>query len=270
MTARRHLVYTIALDYEGCCVHRNMAKMLVSSLLRTRFSGDVLVFHNSPIPLFQVPRVGIFEKSLKVPPEVSHRQFGEFVMRYKHGVAADLPMAGYDKVMFLDCDTIALRNIDHLLEGDWDLAFCVEPGSRIQDGAYGAYLTADERKHSRREGINSGTWAVAASRCAELLERWKELQTKPTGVNFRGFRDQVTLNRVVLDWDGVAREFPRNEVALPLCNGHAHTYGGFSRAALVHAASADGPDYKLRFLFSLFAGAFLYDTELALLNIMEM
>ncbi|MEZ5301897.1 MAG: hypothetical protein R3F11_14805 [Verrucomicrobiales bacterium] len=34
-------------------------------------------------------------------------------------IAAD----AFDKVLFLDCDCLALRNIDHLLEGDWDIRF---------------------------------------------------------------------------------------------------------------------------------------------------
>ena len=29
----------------------------------------------------------------------------------------------YDKILFLDCDSLALRNIDHLLEGDWDIRY---------------------------------------------------------------------------------------------------------------------------------------------------
>lgn len=41
--ARRNLVYTVAIDRPGQTGHRNMAKMLVSSLLRTRFSGDIMV-----------------------------------------------------------------------------------------------------------------------------------------------------------------------------------------------------------------------------------
>ena len=79
----RHLVYTLALDMGGATAHRNMAKLLVSSLLRTRFDGDIVVFHNSPHPLFMVPRKGVREvalqsrrKYLKTPVSVRETEWG--------------------------------------------------------------------------------------------------------------------------------------------------------------------------------------------------
>ncbi|MGI8605403.1 MAG: hypothetical protein ACR2OZ_20710 [Verrucomicrobiales bacterium] len=50
----RHLAYTVAFDAPGSPGHRMMAKMLASTLLRTYFDGDVIVFRNSPDPLFRV------------------------------------------------------------------------------------------------------------------------------------------------------------------------------------------------------------------------
>ena len=69
----RNLIYTLALDYVETTAHRNLAKLLVSSLLRTRFSGDILVFHTSPAPLFMVAREGVREVVLDVPAEAFAR-----------------------------------------------------------------------------------------------------------------------------------------------------------------------------------------------------
>ena len=63
-----HLVYTAAFDAPGSESYRFLAKMLASSLVRTYFPGDVVVFRNSLAPLFQVERKGLHEVYLETPP----------------------------------------------------------------------------------------------------------------------------------------------------------------------------------------------------------
>ena len=244
--------------------------MLVSSLLRTRFSGDIMVFHNSPSPLFMVAREGVREVHLRV--QEGGWPDGDFVayaQSCKHGVAAHIDMAAHDRIMFIDCDALALRNIDHLFSGAWDLAVTVENGSRIQEYGYGGYLTKRERNSIKRDGMNSGTWVVSAERCAELLRRWRKVESRPPPDRLC-LREQSAFNRVALNWDGVLHEWPRGEIALPLVTGHLTSYPQYKDAAIVHAASGHPTDYKLRFLFSIFAGRFLFDSQLTLFNITEM
>jgi hypothetical protein len=264
----RNLVYTLALDREGETGHRNLAKLLVSSLLRTRFSGEILVFHNSPTPLFLVARDGVREVHLDVDGAESPHEFAGRAQSSKHAVAGQIDAARYDRVMYLDCDSVALRNIDHLLAESCELTVVSEPGRRIQLLAYGGYLTAHEHANLDREGINSGTWAVAGSRFAELLARWRAAEMQPP-VAPSCLREQSAFNRVVLDWDGDVRVWPDHLVALPFCNSYAATFPVFTSAAIVHAAGG-GLDDKLRFLFSLFAGTFLFDPQLLLFNVLEM
>lgn len=266
----RHLVYTLALDIEGATGHRNLAKLLVSSLLRTRFAGDILVFHNSPAPLFMVARKGVREVPLEMVEMISDEfDFALQAQSYKHAIAAHIDPLLYDKVMFIDCDAVVLRNIHHLLAGENDLTVFAEPWTKIQAHCYGGYLTSAERAQFVREGFNSGTWAVAGSSFGELLRRWREVELQTP--NDRGcMREQSAFNRVVLDWDGGAKVWPQHEIALPLCNGHSATYRAFMGATIVHAAGGDSVNQKLRFLFSAFAGTFLFDPQLALFNIMEM
>ena len=267
---KRHLVYTVALDRPGQTGHRNMAKMLVSSLLRTRFSGDILVFHDAPGPLFMVARAGVREVRLRVPEEgCADGDFTAYAQSCKHGVAAHLDTAAYDRIMFIDCDALALRNIDHLFAGEWELAVTVETGSKIQEYGYGGYLTKRERKTVVRDGMNSGTWVVAAERCGELLRRWRKVESRAP-LDPECLREQSAFNRVAVNWDGVVQAWPRGEIALPLVTGHLTAYPEYCRAAIVHVASGYPVDYKMRFLFSIFAGRFLYDSQLALFNVMEM
>jgi hypothetical protein len=266
----RYLIYTIALDPEGTTGHRNLAKMLVSSLLRTRFSGDIMVFHNSSIPLFMVHRAGVEEVKIDTPDaEIGNGAFAALAQSAKHRVARQIDHNRYDKIMFMDCDTIAIRNVDTMLQGEWDLAVFAEPGRSIEEECYGAYLTPEEAVRLKREGLNSGTWAVAASHFPDLIGKWREVEAKPPEVD-GWFREQSAFNRVVLDWPGAVHHWSPSSIALPLCNHNHATYRGYTRATIVHAAGPDGVNYKLQFLFSAYSGAFLFDSQLALLNILEM
>ncbi len=65
---KKNLVYTIAFDSPQSEGYRFLGKMLASSLVRTFFTGDVVVFRNSPMPLFLVERKGLEEVYLETPP----------------------------------------------------------------------------------------------------------------------------------------------------------------------------------------------------------
>ena len=266
----RNLIYTLALDPAGATGHWSLAKLLVSSLLRTRFSGDIVVFHNSPRPLYMVTRMGLREVYLDLPRAAKDmRDFTVLAQTSKHAVRKWITGAHYDKVMFLDCDCVALRNVDHFFDGDYDLAVYSEPGTKIQGGGYGGYLTGTEWRDLKRRGINSGTWVVSGKRFGELLDRWKKTQARnPTQVC--SLREQSAFNRIALDWRGCLAELPGREITLPLCNCNVSEYRTYTNSTIIHAAGGYDVNYKLRFLFSAFAGAFFFDPQLALFNILEM
>src|SRR5688572_11102853 len=98
----KNLIYTIALDRPGETGHRNLAKLLVSSLLRTRFSGDILVFHTTPYPLFMVARAGVREVQVKLPRKLPKEYgFVALAQSFKHEVADQIDASAYDRVMFI-------------------------------------------------------------------------------------------------------------------------------------------------------------------------
>lgn len=264
----RNLVYTVALDRAGATGHRNMAKLMVSSLLRTNFSGDIVVFHNSQQPLFHVPRAGVQEVPVSLDDGDEHHEFIWAAQSLKYEVARHLKTQAYDKVLFLDCDIVVLRNIDHLLHGAWSLAVFTETNTHIQQGAYNGYLTKRQREGLKRLGMNSGSWAVEASRYHEFMERWQAVESKPP--KCQCLREQSAFNRAVLDWKGDVYEWPHREIALPFCLGNLMTYREFSQAAIVHMAGGNGPLEKMPFLFGLFASRFLCDEQLTLFNVLEM
>ena len=97
----RHLVYTLALDHPpGALGHFTMAKFLVLSLLRTHFDGDIVVFKNSDVPLFMVPRAGVREVFIQTPDPESEL-YWDYAQSFKFRVRHHLEVADYDKVLFL-------------------------------------------------------------------------------------------------------------------------------------------------------------------------
>ena len=263
---RRHLVYTIALDCPGERGQRNLAKLLVSSLLRTGFGGEIVVFHTTPDPLFLVARAGVREVRLKLPRNAPRGPaFVAFAQSWKHEIGEHIDASAYGKIMFLDCDSLVLRNVDHLLEGEWDFAVLRDVGSRIQDFCWGGYLTAAERDTLNCAGFNSGSFAVRSERFHELLDWWRDVER----ARVRGFlREQSAFNRVVLDWDGALWEWDPREIVLPFAPS-AH-YRDCAAAAIVHAAGGGSPEERAQFLFGMFASVFLFDSQLMLFNVLEM
>ncbi len=56
-----NLIYSVAFDPPGWRGGRTLLKMLGGSLLRTYWSGDILLFRNFEQPLFLVERAGLKE-----------------------------------------------------------------------------------------------------------------------------------------------------------------------------------------------------------------
>ena len=90
--------------------------------------------------------------------DITLKNLRALAQSFKHEVADQIDASAYDRVMFIDCDSVALRNIDHLFEGDWDLAVYGEPETSIRDYAR-AFLNKHEQQHLEGLGYNSATWA---------------------------------------------------------------------------------------------------------------
>ena len=83
---KKNLVYTIAFDAPQSEGYRFLGKMLCSSLLKTFFTGDIVVFRNSPAPMFLVERKGLEEVYFETP--AMHSQEGaEEAWCWKYRVA---------------------------------------------------------------------------------------------------------------------------------------------------------------------------------------
>jgi len=280
-----HLVYTVAFDAPGSESYRFLAKMLASSLVRTYFPGDVVVFRNSPAPLFQVERKGLHEVYVPMPP-MEGQAGAERAWCWKYKVAAMIEHPEqYDKILFLDCDSLALRNLDELLEGDWDIRYQPERGQMMDVGKFNAFLTEQELERAgQREGVNSGTIAVRGSHFHEVMRRWQAIDEGEL-VRDSGFRDQASWNALLLreaERGETGAPGPAGRVALPALKvepfpvgevqfpGYLDpAYQSYSKAALTHNILPDTKE-KIEFTFGLYMRTFYCDPSGLFFSMLEM
>ena len=263
-----NLVYTVCFDAPGSESYRFLGKMLASSLVRTFFTGKVVVFRNSPAPLFLVERKGLEEVFLETP-DMYGQERAEFAWCWKYRVAPLIENPEqYDKILFLDCDSLALRNIDRLLEGDWDIRYQPERGKLGNGKSFNAFLTDEEMSLAgKRDGANSGTLAVRGSIFHEVMEEWQRIDEEEP-VRDSGFRDQASWNALLMRRGEVgsagaaphqvwkAEPFPPGEVQFPgYLDPH---YTSYSKAALTHNILPDTKE-KIEFTFGLYMRTFYCD-----------
>ncbi|MDB6136647.1 MAG: hypothetical protein JWM59_4890 [Verrucomicrobiales bacterium] len=260
----RNLAYTIAFDPPGDARHRALAKMLTSSLLKTYFDGDILVFRNTEAPLFLVERKGLEEIYIETP-EVPEAGWADLAMRWKYLAADRIETGRYDKILFLDCDCLALRNIDHLLQGEWDIACQPEKGISISCPQFSAFLTDGEMGEWRRDGINSGTWAVRGSKFHEVMRQWARIDSS---LALRGRRasDQPAWNRLLLDTDLRVESFPDGEIQFPMFQ-HPR-FPAYHKAALTHNLGGTLTE-KVHFTFGLYMQSFYCDPSALFLQFLD-
>ena len=263
----RHLAYTLALDHPpGAVGHRTMAKFLVLSLLRTRFSGDIVVFRNSPAPLFMVPRAHVREVLVETDaPE--GEAFWDYAQSWKFRVREHLDVRGYDKVLFLDADCLALRNINAMLEGDWDLAYYPEPGSRATMNWFNCFISEEEAAGMDCEGVNGGILGVRAERYQEVMESWERIHGGPAPRK-KFFADQAALTRLVIDTGLRKRPLALADVATPM--GYDPRPSVYFESNIVHLAGSMSFEHKMRFMFGLYMSTFFLDRQATLLHVLDL
>jgi hypothetical protein len=243
-----------------------MAKMLVLSLLRTGFDGDIVVLKNSPDPLFLVARKGVREVLIDVG-DSGALDYWDHVQAWKFRVHGLLDVRGYDKVMFLDADHMALGDVTPLLEGNWDLGFYREPGTTIEHPNYHCFFSKSETRGCKDQGANAGMFAVRASRYHAVMKEWERIFEGPAKRE-KYFTDQAALNRLIKDTSRRTRQFTREEVAYPF--SHDPLPQKYFSAKLVHLAGSTELDEKLRFMFGLYLNTYFFDPGALLMQMMEM
>jgi glycosyltransferase involved in cell wall biosynthesis len=212
----RDLVYLVAI---GSVEPRFMraVEWCVTSLRRWgRYSGDVAVVTDRPEAMPDVVRaearvVRVEESQMRDPAHGRNDYERYLIGRLR--VHRLLDVAAYNRVLYVDCDVLAIRDVAPLLDG----LDCFRYSREFQPMSapmYNACLSDAELAEARwRRGINSGVFAAPGSQLGECLDRWKELlDAHPRGHAY----DQPALNALVLRGLIRARPLPAFSVGYPV------------------------------------------------------
>ncbi len=191
-TARpKVLCYTLALDLNEVKFYRQQVRMMVASLKRCGFSGDIKVIHNGDTEIFDHPDPNVEEIGIDAPPTTA------LCYRVKFKARDLFSVEGYDWVLFLDSDFIVHANLDSWFTGPEVIRYATEPGFEIHYPQFGAFLTDGEMDNLKRDGINSGAFVIKANHFHEVMALWEEIDA---GESIRcKAGDQHAWNRLLLD-----------------------------------------------------------------------
>lgn len=185
------LCYTLALDMKEVKCFRQQARMMVASLMRSGFTGDIKIIHNGETEIFDHPHPNVEEIGIDAPTTTAlcHR------IKFK---ARDLfSVEGYDWVMFLDSDFIVSTKLDSWFTGPEIIRYATEPGLEIHYPQFNGFLTDEEMANLRREGINSGAFVIRADHFHAVMALWEEIDMGDSPRCKIG--DQHAWNRLLLD-----------------------------------------------------------------------
>jgi hypothetical protein len=268
------LAYTVAFDQPGASSLRQMAKILVGSLLRNYFPGDIVVFRNTLEPLYLVERKGLREIYVDTP-ELHGKTMQECAMAFKYRARhwlypEDGPESECAKVMFIDADCLCLRNLDHLLLGNEQILYTEEPGIPWRQPQFSTFMTDEELKSEARNGINSGTMVVEGNVYAAVMAEWERID-ETEAARERKFSEQGAFQRLV--WEQQRKDGPwkaakmeTREVSFPL---HIHRdFMKYRDAAILHFVGGNAEE-KLQLMFAMYMAFFFRDKSGMFMNLLE-
>jgi hypothetical protein len=201
----RLLAYTMSFYLEGSTLFRAMGKLLVSSLLRTGFCGNIIVFHNNAVPLFPTGGGGVIAHF--VYPATICERMSYAGSRFNYEARDWIDGSLYDHILYLDSDCLALRNIDQLLV-DWahEVTY-LEEHDPIRYRQVQRHFSDEELAKDAiggRRGSNAGIWRVRGD-----LAQWNRLVVN-RGYDCTHFPfDEALINTGhVADWTRALIHFP--------------------------------------------------------------
>lgn len=233
-------------------------KGLVSSLMKSLFTGSIVVFKNSEMPLYKVERKQLEE--VFIPTVVQGRGVAErkAARDFLFDLCTYLNPEERQWVVFADAVGLALRNIDHLVPQDLSGPYAPPELDFL-------WLPITSSKSSSvAELASPGLWAVRGEHLPLVLERWKSAWNGAIGET--PDREIEIWTRVVNDLPLRKRRFERGEVISPRLN--AVDWEEVHRAAFI--TLPDWPDAeRSKFLQSLYFGTYLGDETGMILNVLE-
>lgn len=213
MPVKDILVYTIAFDAPGTSAYRTMAKFFASSLIRSGYNGDLIIFRNTVHPIFAMGRTGVRENFISTDA-ILGRDRVEAAASMKYLAASAINELPYKKIAFCDCDCLFLKPLQDIVEWDASIQYSEEQ-LPMGHNNFNGYLSDSERSGATRAGVNSGFWIVDSQHYRKLMRQWHSIaiteRVHPNSI----WGDQPAWNRVILDSTLKSVGFSRATVKFP-------------------------------------------------------
>jgi hypothetical protein len=249
--------YTLALDTGDLALYRQQARMMVASLKRCGFAGDIKIIHNAESEIFDYPHPKVEEIRIDCPPTLDLR----FAVKYQ---ARDLfSVEGYDWVLFLDCDFIINAKLDAWFEGPEIIRYATEPERPIRSAQFNGFLTEREMEDLDRPGVNSGSFVVKAEYFHEVMTLWERLDSREPLRHKHG--DQPAWNRLLLDTALPTKQLAGPAVSYLYENWH---FMDLLKAPVLHFCGG-GAGEKILAMQAKFITHFHTDDEGTLIRLLE-
>jgi lipopolysaccharide biosynthesis glycosyltransferase len=179
------------MDLNGGKFFRQQARMMVASLERSGFKGDIKIIHNGDTEIFDHPHPKVEEIGVEAPETTAECYRVKFRARNLFSVE------GYDWVLFLDADFIVSSSLDSWFTGPEIIRYATEPGFEIHYPQFSAFLSEEEMRTLKQAGINSGAFVIKAEHFHDVMALWEEIDAGETTRCKAG--DQHAWNRLLLD-----------------------------------------------------------------------
>lgn len=247
----KSLIYTIALDPPDSDYHQFMVRLLVSSITSSGFDGDVLVITNSKERLFKAKRIRIREVSL--PPSITEQQsFATTVKSLRYRASKYFNPLSYDKIMYVDCDCLFIRNPATLLAYHFDLMYSQDSWKRLSSPWHLLPLAIRASDTFVGSGPNDGFWWVRAGIYNKLMAHVERamLQTVrelPSNTDLFS----VAWTQVLIETSYQIAPIPLNSIRSP--EMEKLTLGQLDKATLLHFTGSQRPlQQKLSHMIGVF------------------
>jgi len=236
-------------------VERLELKLLASSLLRNLPLGEVHVLRSGDgDPLFRVGREGLIEHWGQEMPQIDASRFSW--------------------IFYIASGSLALREIDHLLDGDCDIFWAPLPQTHLVSSRTQGYLSDEEMRLDRtefpwsrpwRSAASSAAWAVRGEHFGPVMDSLKDILVSAPKRSCDSIADSA-WNRFLLDSPLKVKRFERDEIAFPsFCGEDCRNW---SEAALINVSDFP-PALRITFLQAWFYSTYLGDPGGLFLDILE-
>lgn len=189
----KNLIYYTVFGNEP--YYRNLRTSIDSILDLGKFDGEILIFSDKPVEYRGA-------RNVVLPIANSNESIKLRITCYQH-----FDFSSYNRVMYLDLDIIACRDVNWLFARDEDLTYFSQIDTYYTTGYINvAYMdSATFWKHWWKRPINAGQYLLRGSCFESVMRVWEEVcdrfqDKRVFETNFafkRVWRDQIAFNYLI-------------------------------------------------------------------------